>query len=208
MARRFLPGPLHVLIIWVLHWEIQEKTHTLPFQWRRHTPIICVWQTLASRFSLSTMISNNTWKGSVSEEDLLQWPTCSSSARLITVIKKYSDGGGDSLYSSCCCVSIPLPSVRSHLVNHTLPPRLGWLLTSREPPPQHLISWLTVVGACELSQDAEGARLSGAGARLPVLSVLNQPLLAAVIGDKTRYVLHPEAVPVHTHPAAAHGRRG
>lgn len=69
-------------------------------------------------------------------------------------------------------------------------------------------SWLTEVGACELGQDTEGAGLGGASAGLPVLSVLDQPLLAAVVGDKTGYALHPEAVPVHTHPAAAHSRRG
>lgn len=57
---------------------------------------------------------------------------------------------------------------------------------------------LTVVGACELGQDAERAGLGGTGAWLPVLSVLDQPLLAMVIGDKARQVLHPEAVPAHT----------
>lgn len=57
---------------------------------------------------------------------------------------------------------------------------------------------LTEVGACELGQDAEGAGLSGAGAGLPVLGVLDQPLLAAVVGDKTGQVVHPEAVPAHT----------
>lgn len=57
---------------------------------------------------------------------------------------------------------------------------------------------LTEVSACELGQDAEGARLGGAGARLPVLSVLDQPLLATVIGDKAGKVLHPQAVPAHT----------
>lgn len=57
---------------------------------------------------------------------------------------------------------------------------------------------LTVVGACELGKDAEGARLSDAGAGLPVLSVLDQPLLATVIGNKTLQVLHPKAMPAHT----------
>lgn len=57
---------------------------------------------------------------------------------------------------------------------------------------------LTEVSACELGQDAEGAGLGGAGAGLPVLSVLDQPLLATVIGDKAGKVLHPEAVPAHT----------
>lgn len=57
---------------------------------------------------------------------------------------------------------------------------------------------LTEVGASELGQDAEGAGLGGAGAGLPVLSVLDQPLLAAVVGDKAGQVLHPEAVPAHT----------
>lgn len=59
---------------------------------------------------------------------------------------------------------------------------------------------LTEVGACELGQDAEGAGLGGAGAGLPVLGVLDQPLLAAVIGDKAGQVLHPEAVPAHGKP--------
>lgn len=57
---------------------------------------------------------------------------------------------------------------------------------------------LTEVGACELSQDAEGARLGGAGAGLPVLRVLDQPPLATVVGDKAGHVLRPEAVPAHT----------
>lgn len=54
---------------------------------------------------------------------------------------------------------------------------------------------LTEVGACELGQDAEGAGLGGASAGLPVFSVLDQPLLATVVGDKAGEVLHPEAVP-------------
>lgn len=57
---------------------------------------------------------------------------------------------------------------------------------------------LTEVGACELGQDAEGAGLGSAGAGLPVLSVLDQPLLATVVGDKTSQVLHPEAIPAPT----------
>lgn len=57
---------------------------------------------------------------------------------------------------------------------------------------------LTVVGACELGQDAERAGLGGASARLPVLSVLDQPFLAMVIGDEARKVLHPKAVSAHT----------
>lgn len=57
---------------------------------------------------------------------------------------------------------------------------------------------LTVVGACELGQDAERAGLGGTGAWLPVFSVLDQPLLAMVIGDKAWQVLHPQAVPAHT----------
>lgn len=40
--------------------------------------------------------------------------------------------------------------------------------------------------------------MGGAGARLPVLSVLDQPLLAAVVGDEARHVLNPQAVPAHT----------
>ncbi len=92
---------------------------------------------------------------------------------------------------------------------------LHLVLTNREvPPPLHrpihhsLLSHspgyarpgprLTEVGARELGQDAEGAGLGGAGAGLPVLRVLDQPLLAAVVGDKTGQVLHPEAVPAHT----------
>lgn len=58
---------------------------------------------------------------------------------------------------------------------------------------------LTVVGACELGQDAERAGLGGTGARLPVFSVLDKPLLAMVIWDKAWQVLHPQAVPAHTH---------
>lgn len=57
---------------------------------------------------------------------------------------------------------------------------------------------LTVVGACELGQNAERAGLSGTGAWLPVFSVLDKPLLAMVIGDKAWQVLHPKAVPAHT----------
>lgn len=57
---------------------------------------------------------------------------------------------------------------------------------------------LTVVGACELGQDAERAGLGGTGAWLPVLSVLDQPFLAMVIGDEARKVLHPKAVSAHT----------
>lgn len=74
----------------------------------------------------------------------------------------------------------------------------GTLNLSEElfPGPLHVfIIWvLHEVGACELSQDAEGTRLGGASAGLPVLSVLNQPLLAAVVGNKTGDALHPEAV--------------
>lgn len=62
---------------------------------------------------------------------------------------------------------------------------------------------LTEVGACELGQDAEGAGLGGAGAGLPVLSVLDQPLLATVVGDKAGQVLHPKAVPAHTSRSSA-----
>lgn len=39
---------------------------------------------------------------------------------------------------------------------------------------------LTVIGASDLGEDAEGAGLGGACARVPVLGVLNQPLLAGV----------------------------
>lgn len=116
--------------------------------------------------------------------------------------------------SLCCpCHYDPIPSDRPlrlrppptlHLVYQakTHPPAfkpntpccLTLLLEHAGPGPR-----LTEVGACELGKDAEGAGLGGASAGLPVLSVLDQPLLAAVVGNKTGQVLHPEAVPAHTH---------
>lgn len=95
------------------------------------------------------------------------------------------------------------PPPTPHLDYQRSPPQPITLFCLARPDPR-----LTEVGACELGQDAEGAGLGGAGAGLPVLSVLDQPLLAAVVRDKTGQVLHPEPVPAHTPAAAAHGRRG
>lgn len=55
--------------------------------------------------------------------------------------------------------------------------------------------WLTEVSACELSQDSERARLGGAGAWLPILRILDQSLLTAIIGDEAGHVFHPQTVP-------------
>lgn len=89
------------------------------------------------------------------------------------------------------------PSATPHLDYQRGPPLTHHSL-SHSPEHARPGPRLTEVGACELGQDAEGAGLGGAGAGLPVLSVLDQPLLAAVIGDKTGQVLHPEAIPAHT----------
>lgn len=120
-------------------------------------------------------------------------------------------------------LSHSVPEIKSHQPFSNSPPpsyTLSWLTEAHPSNPllsavtvHHfcLRPWLTEVGACELSQDAEGTRLGGASAGLPVLSVLNQPLLAAVVGNKTGDALHPEAVPAaHTHPTAAgaHSRCG
>lgn len=104
-------------------------------------------------------------------------------------------------------LSLIVTIIRSHQINCSVTGLHLHLVT----PPPHPVTlrclplecagprpWLTEVGACELSQDAEGAGLGGASAGLPVLGVLDQPLLAAVVGDKTGQVLHPEAVPAHT----------
>ncbi len=55
--------------------------------------------------------------------------------------------------------------------------------------------WLTEVSACELSQDSERARLGGAGAWLPILRILDQSLLTAIIGDEAGHVFHPQTMP-------------
>lgn len=95
--------------------------------------------------------------------------------------------------------------ITSDQLSHRPPPTTCPDYQRSPPPTHHSLSRLagpgprlTEVGACELGQDAEGAGLGGAGAGLPVLGVLDQPLLAAVVGDKAGQVLHPEAVPAHT----------
>lgn len=50
----------------------------------------------------------------------------------------------------------------------------------RIPCAPTLQSRLTVLGAGQLGQDTEGAGLGGAGPGVPVLRVLDQPLLAGV----------------------------
>lgn len=61
--------------------------------------------------------------------------------------------------------------------------------------------WLTEVSACELGQNSERARLGGAGARLPILRILDQSLLTAIIGDEAGHVFHPQTVPGDMSPS-------
>lgn len=57
---------------------------------------------------------------------------------------------------------------------------------------------LTEISSRELSQDSERTRLGGAGARLPILRILDQSLLTAIVGDEAGHVVHPQTVPVDT----------
>lgn len=61
--------------------------------------------------------------------------------------------------------------------------------------------WLTEVSACELGQDSKRARLGGAGAWLPILRILDQSLLTAIIGDEAGHVFHPQTVPGDMSPS-------
>ncbi len=61
--------------------------------------------------------------------------------------------------------------------------------------------WLTEVSACELGQDSERARLGGAGAWLPILRILDQSLLTAIVGDEAGHVFHPQTVPGDMSPS-------
>lgn len=60
---------------------------------------------------------------------------------------------------------------------------------------------LTEVSACELGQDSERARLGGAGAWLPILRILDQSLLTAIVGDEAGHVFHPQTVPGDMSPS-------
>lgn len=170
MTLKFLPGPLHVFIIWVLHWEIQEKhTHT---HIRQHTLPIKVTHTYYMRLpNISQLIKYNlhlpwsviihmTWNSAVPTQHLLQWSTCSSCVRLIMVMKKMlschrrqhlSDRWGLSLQLNNGHSCYP-PFLKSHLINCSVTGFLPHLvLTTKEPPPQHIISCCLILQASVLT---------------------------------------------------------